>query len=292
MTKKTAALPSLKAMAEGKVEGVAKMTNFTVDPDLVQFEEGFNLREEGPDLDAHLERLYQAMKSGAYVPPIDVSVVDGKVLARDGHCRTRVARRLKGEGIPYLLQARQFRGNEADCVLHMLGSAQGKALTPLEAGRGFLRLVRYNMTVADICRRTGLNRTTVDNGVTLAESPVPIQRMISDGMVSVQVALDAIKKHGDKATEHLQAIVDKASQAGVTKVTKKHVSGPRVPAKAVQSFVSATTALRAYLDETPKERTAMEDGLTVMVPGQMLRELLDAHAQIGKPAKKAAEEEL
>ena len=146
-----------------------------------------------------------------------------------------------------------------------------------------MRLINYGLTVAEIVRRTGLNRTTIDNGLVLAEAPVALQRMISDGMVSTQVALDTIKKHGSKATEALQAVVDKASQAGVTKVTRKHVSGPRVPPKVVQSFVSAATSLRQYLDESPKERGAMSKGGTVMVPAAVLHDLLNALAEVKQP---------
>lgn len=70
--------PSLKALAESKAEGIQKATYFKVRPDLVELEPGFNLREEGPELDEHIERLYHAMKAGAYIPPIDVAVVAGR----------------------------------------------------------------------------------------------------------------------------------------------------------------------------------------------------------------------
>lgn len=275
-------LPSLKAMAEGKVEGVSKVTMFTVDPDLVKFEPGFNLREEGPDLDAHLEALYVSMKAGANVPPIDVSVVDGEVIARDGHCRTRVARRLKAEGVPYLLQARQFRGNDAECVFHMISSSHGKSLTPLEAGRGFLRLVKYNLTVAEIVRRTGLNRTTIDNGITLAESPSAMQVMIGTGQVSCQVALDMIKKHGPKACEALRSAVEKVQSTGVKKVTKKHVSGTAVPKATVASFVSGSAALSAHVSEEFNERVLAEtpDADLIGIPAGIVKQLLSAYSSI------------
>lgn len=274
-------LPSLKAMAEGKVDGVSKMTIFTVDPDVVEFEEGFNLREEGPELDAHLEALYQAMKAGANVPPIDVSVVDGRVIARDGHCRTRTARRLKAEGVPYLLQARQFRGNDAECVFHMISSAQGKSLTPLEAGRGFLRLLKYNLTVADICRRTGLSRTTVDNGLLLAEAPAAVQKMITSGQVSAQVAVGVIKKHGSNAATILREHVDHAARIGVKKVTKKHVSSPRVALATVRSFIAGAASLRQAIgDPELDEILSMDDDDTVQVPYRVVKELLAAHAEI------------
>lgn len=274
---------SLKQLAESKAEGIQKATYFKVHPDTVEFEEGFNLREEGPELDAHLESLYQAMKAGAYIPPIDVSVVDGRIVARDGHCRTRVAKRLIAEGVEYMLEARQLRGNDADCVLHMLGSDKGKKFSPLEQGRGFLRLVRYGFSIQKIADNLGLHRTTVDAGITLAEAPVDVQRLIADGTVSVQVALDAIKAHGSKAAEHLQKVVEKVQATGQKKVTAKHVSGPRVPKKVVQSFVTTTTALRkAVMDDLQFVENATDfdpETSKVEVPVKLLRDLLDAQAQ-------------
>lgn len=243
---------SLKAMAEGKVEGIQKATYFKVDPQLVEFEEGFNLREEGPDLDAYLDSLYQAMKAGAAIPPIDVSVVDGRIVARDGHCRTRAARRLVAEGIEYMLEARQYRGNDADCVLHMLGTAQGKSLTPLEQGRGYLRLTRYGMTVVQISERTGLHRNTIDNWLILAEAPSDIQQM-------------------------LKGKVEKVQATGEKKVTKKHVGGPKMPAKLQHTFISAVGDFKREVGALVEYGD--DDQLDITISGKTLNALLAAHDQ-------------
>ena len=217
------------------------------------------------------------MKTGAAVPPIDVSVVDGRVIARDGHCRTRVARRLVAEGIPYLLEARQYRGNDAECVLHMLGTAQGRALSPLEQGRGFLRLIRYGLTVVQIVERVGLHRNTVDNWLILAEAPSELQQMVSRGEVAAIVAVEAVRKHGAKAAELLKGKVEKVKATGETKVTRKHVSGPRMPAKVQHQFISATTTI---FQEVDVERlVTLADDKTVPVKAATLRALLAAHGQ-------------
>lgn len=266
-------LPSLKAMAEEKIDGIQKATFFKVDPDKVEFEEGFNLREEGPELDEHLTRMYVAMKAGTYFPPIDVQVVDGRIITRDGHCRTRTARRLKAEGIPYMLEARQVRGNEVDAVIHMIGSDQGKKFTPLEQGRGFLRLIGYNMTVQQIADRLGLSRTTVDNGLLLAEAPVEVQHLLVSGQVAVSVVLDAIKKHGSKgAAAALQALVAKVKGQGAAKVTKRHIAAPRVPAKTVERYVSITATLRDTVDSAGT-LSLLDDEDVVEVPAKLLKEL-------------------
>lgn len=217
-------MKSLKQLAENKTAGIQKATYFKVSPDVVEFEAGFNLREEGPELDAHIERLYLAMKEGAYIPPIDVSVESGRVIARDGHCRTRAARRLIAEGIEYQLEARQLRGNDADAVFHMLGSAQGKAFTPLEQGRGFLRLLRFGFEVSEIAKKTGLHRSTIENGLALAEAPAAVQSMVAEGKVSSSLALQTVREHGTGAAEKLEAAVKTAEAVGKKKATAKHVA--------------------------------------------------------------------
>lgn len=272
---------SLKSMAEAKADGIQKATYFKVDPEILEFEAGFNLREEGDDLSAYLESLYQSMKAGAAVPPIDVSVVDGRVIVRDGHCRTRVARRLKSEGIEYLLEARQYRGNDADCVLHMLGTAQGKALTPLEQGRGFLRLVRYGMSVVQIAERTGLHRNTIDNWLILAEAPSEVQQMLSRGEVAALVVVDAVRKHGSKAGEYLGKKVEAVKASGEKKVTKKHVAGVKMPAKVQQSFISIAAEFKAVIPMTMDDVNALDDDevIEVALPAKIIRDLIEAHSK-------------
>ncbi len=216
-------LPSLKAMAEQKLEGIQKATYFKVHPSLVKFEEGFNLRTEGPDLTAYIRQLADAMKAGAQVPPIDVAVIDGVVLARDGHCRTRAARLLLEEGIEYLLEARQFRGNEADAVFHMIGTGGSKHYSPLEQGQGFARLVAYGQTVAQIAARLGLHRSTIENGLALAQTPVAVQQMVASGEVASHLALKTVRVFGSDGQSVLKRAVETAKAEGKTKATGKHV---------------------------------------------------------------------
>lgn len=239
---------SLKALAEAKTEGIQKATYFKVRPDLVQFEEGFNLREECGELTEHIDRLYVAMKAGAYIPPIDVSVTEGRVIVRDGHCRTRAALRLLGEGVEYLLEARQLRGNDADAVFHMLGSGSGKNFTPLEQGRGFLRLINMGHAVAAIATRTGLSRSTIENGLALAEAPAAVQKMVAEGKVASHTALKTVRKHGGKAaTEKLAEGVKEAEKAGKKKATAKHLKEAVVTPKDTRAIL----LLRSIAERNP-----------------------------------------
>lgn len=229
---------SLKVLAETKTEGVSKSTLFRVDPRLIKFEKGFNLRAENDELEQHVERLFQAMKAGAFIPPIDVSVADGKITVRDGHCRTRAALKLRKEMPEYTLECRQLRGNEADAVLHMLGTGGGsKLLTPLEQGIGYLRLIKMGLKPSEIAAKLGVSRATIDNGLTLAEAPVEVQQMITKGEVSATTARDAIKQGPEAVTALKNAVKEerknptpakKGSNGSTSKKPNKKVTAKKL----------------------------------------------------------------
>lgn len=229
MPTKPLTCPSLKLLAEAKADGVSKVTTFRVDPDLVAFEEGFNVRTEDQSLLDHQERLYTAIKNGASLPPIDVRVDAGTIICVEGHSRTIAARRWKKEFPEYTLEARQFRGDEKERVMHMLGTGNGqKPLTPLENGIAFLRLVKWGMTPQQIADLLHISRPTVDNCLTLAEAPIEVQQLVRDGAVSSTTAREAIKQ-GSAGVEALKAAaqaelpLDGASKK--KKVTAKTLKG-------------------------------------------------------------------
>ncbi len=254
--------PSLKAMAESKVDGIQKATFFKIDPDLVEFEPGWNDRDEGPELDAHIAQLEAAMAAGAVVPPIDVQVVDGRVIVRDGHCRTRAARNLKARGVTYVLEARQLRGNDVDMRYHKLGTGTGsKPLSPLEAGREYLRLMNMGETVAGMAARIGVSRTTIENGLKLAELPAATQALVKAGSVAPHAALKATKEHGKEAPGKLAAAVAKASAQGKKKATAKHIEpkprgqtkAPPIDVAALQAFAARVAAMAIPLGAFDRE---------------------------------------
>lgn len=215
---------SLKQLAEGKADGIQKATYFTVDPDALVIEEGWNGRDEGDDLTAYRGRMKAAMKAGAHFPPISVEVVDGEMIVRDGHSRTINARELKAEGHPITLKAEQVRGDESEMIFHMIGTALGRPLNPLEQGRQFKRLRAYGLDIVRIAERLGMHRSTIENGLELAEAPVAVQKLVADHKVSASTALKTIRKEGKKAaTKTLTEAVQTAAKAGKKKATGKHM---------------------------------------------------------------------
>lgn len=121
-----------------------------------------------------------------------------------------------------------MRGNDSDAVFHMLGSDQGRHFSPLEQGRGFLRLINMGHSVAGIAARTGMHRSTVENGLALAEAPVAVQRMVATGQVASHTALKVVREHGESAVDKLVEGFKAAEAAGKKKATAKHIDGPKV----------------------------------------------------------------
>lgn len=251
MSTATTGPQSLRLLARNKTEGVSEGTIFRVDPNLIKFEKGFNLRDEGPDLEEHIERLYQAYKAGDMVPAVDVTVDDkGVIVARDGHCRTKAAKRWHKEDPTFTIECRQFRGNDADAVIHMLNSGTGgMRLTPLQEGRGYLRLLKMGKTVVEIAEARHVSRVTIDNGITLAEAPSEVQKLIVEGKVSSTEARKAVKA----GPEGVKALKDAAKALPeATAAPAKNGSKTAKPAK--KKKVTAKTLRGTAAERKPKKK--------------------------------------
>lgn len=260
---------SLRLLSEDKehATGVIKQTTFRVDPDEVIFEKDFNVRTDDDTLAAHVERLYLAMKNGASVPPLDLRVDGGKMYVVDGHSRTTAARRLKKEIPDFTLEARQFRGNEQDRVLHLLGTGSGqKPLTPLEQGIGYLRLIKFGLTSTQIAEKLGVSRVTVDNGLTLAESPVEVQDLIKSGAVSSTTAREAVKQ----GPEGVAALTTAAAEAAATPAPANKDGKPSKKKKVTAKKLAGTGADK----KTKKPKKKSKKGIAYTIKGVMDGEIV------------------
>lgn len=268
---------SLRQLAEGKDAPVTKMTIFRVKPSLVQFEEGFNLRnEKSPEVKEHIEQLYLAMKEGAFIPPIDVSVETGTIICRDGYCRTMAGQRLEEEMPEFTMEARQLRGNEVDAVIHMLGTGSGGLhLTPLEQGKGYLRLVKMGLPIPQIAAKLGVSRVTIDKGLLLAEAPVRVQKMVQSGKVSSTTAIDALKQ----GTEGVAALEKAVNEHEVAKPTTKKGKKKKVTNKTLRGTAA---------DKKAKKKVAeniSEDFVTVTLCREAAKEALSFFEMLLDPDK-------
>ena len=248
---------SLKALAEDKAyAGITKSTIFRVDPNLIEFEEGFNVRLDNEETQEHINRLYAAIKAGAFIPPVDVMLIDGKIICREGHCRTKAGQRFRKEFPEYTMEVRQLKGNDVDAVLHMLGTGGGgKPLSPLEQGIGFLRLTRLGLKPTEIAARLGISRVTVDNGLVLAEAPREVQQMISNGEVSSTTAREVLKQGTESVTALVEKVKETRQEQPKAEDQTKPEKGTATAKKTSKKKVTSKTLKGTAAEKKPQKKT-------------------------------------
>ncbi len=218
-------------MAESKAGGVAKsVPTFALDPRVIEVEEGFNGRPI--DLD-HVQSIKTARRNGTQMPPVMVSVENGKVIMRDGHHRLYDIMGDIAEGIDIkTIQAIEFKGNDIDREFLMLNSQEGLKMTPLQLGIRYKLLVSaHGYTPKQIAERRGKSVQHVIDMIELANAPNVVQAMVTAGQVAGAVARKVVKEHGANAASVLADGITAAQAAGKTKMTPKHLAKPPKPPK-------------------------------------------------------------
>jgi len=281
------AYASLKVAAEKKLPGFGKATIFKVDPLKIEVEPGFNR----PIDRANVEQFKVAIKNGATIPPIYVRVDANHTILVDGEHRWIAVRELIAEGmeIPFML-AIEFRGSDADRITHLLTSAQGLPISPLDQGIQYLKLIRLQWDVKMIAQRTGKSTTHIENCLVLAESNTDVQRAVRAGQVASSLAVDMVKEHGTQAGAVIASELVKAQASGKGKVTRKGVQGKAIPRKLVTRATESIDTLFAVIAPTvsPEKLAAMPDNETVPVEAGMLKELLAIRDEVAKLRAKDA----
>jgi hypothetical protein len=111
-------------------------------------------------------------------------------------------------------------------VAEIVTGNQGKPLTPYETAIVVQRLARFNWSAAKIAERLAYSEGYIRDLLMLISAPRPVRDMIESGQVSSSVALDTLKKHGDKALGMLlEGVVNAgpAKDGKAAKVTAKHM---------------------------------------------------------------------
>jgi len=291
---------SLKSMAaDPAVPGVKKNDLFRVDPRLVEEEEGFNLRDyDDPEVIAHIEGFAQSYMAGSFVPPWIVRTDgEGRILVVEGHCRRRGAMLAIERGAELqFVDTVPFRGNDADRLHMMLKSNDGLKFRPLKIAEGYLRASRLGHSNVEIARRQIVTPSRVEQMLLLATAESDVHQLVRDGVVTADVAIEAVRKYREKAGEFLRGEYQKALSQGKSKVTRSIMRGPTLPPKVVGSVVTALRgAVESFDSATRRRLAAMEKknpdelkGERIEVDALTLLNLVRASAEIKDAEEKIA----
>lgn len=208
-----------------KTTGIAQFSQgksevFKIDPRILVIDPSDDYRDKSQELDEHIDMLAQSIAEIGVRKPIEVKLEDGKVIVKEGRCRTRAAMRAievyKADlkAVPVISVDRY--ANEADLILNQFVGNQGKPFTSLEQAKIFKKLLDMGWNQSDIAKKVGMSNGRISQILSLLTMPTQVQNLVSAGSVSASLALSTVKaaETPQQSAEALQAAVDKATAEG------------------------------------------------------------------------------
>jgi ParB/RepB/Spo0J family partition protein len=204
-----------------KATGIAQFSQgksevFKVSPDLLVLEDGWNTRDDNPELLEHIDQLAQSIKEIGVRKPLEVKLIDGKLIVRDGHCRTRAIRRAieiyKAEikAVPVVSVDRY--ASEEDLILNQVISNSGKPLTSIEEAKVYKKLLDHGWQQVDIAKKVGKTNGRISQILNLLTMPTQVQNAVASGAVSASLAQQVVNGAATPA-QASQAVVEAVQQA-------------------------------------------------------------------------------
>jgi hypothetical protein len=224
---------------QGKIKDAMKLANagssdlWMVPPHQICIKDGFNIRTRNQAYEDKVLWLMEQISVNGFdrTKPIPgfVALEDGNnvIYAIGGHRRMEAVQRLIEDGmeidaIPMVMKPRGtsmedltvdlYTDNESDPV-DMLGQATAAK-----------RMIGFGTPEKRIAERMGWSLEKVNDLLSLASAPSALRQLVAEEKVAATVAIDTIKKHGDKALDKLHAALAKSNG----KVTAKHLDTPEI----------------------------------------------------------------
>ncbi|MEL5258429.1 MULTISPECIES: chromosome partitioning protein ParB [Serratia] len=205
-----------KIIKRGKTGFLIQLGNIHVNPE-------FDIRVKNERYHEAGEKLYQFMLAGGKVPPLEVIPRDdGGVWIIEGHRRNENYHRLLNEaGRPVdWIRIDPFEGNNIERIARVRTSNNQLPITDYEEALLVRDLQNLNLTADKIAEVLHIPRYKVDNALVLLSANYDVHQLVEDGTVDIPLAVERVKKHGEKAGELLKDDVAKAQKKGKPKATK------------------------------------------------------------------------
>lgn len=190
-----------KSLRSENAEKVGNTNLIWLSPDVIEEEEGFNLRDyDQEDTIQHIEHLAQAWSNAEQMPPLEVAIRKGRCFVRDGHCRLRAARLAISRGAAIRrVSVIELKGNDDAANIRLLTSNNSLNLTLLQRARGYQRLKNFGFTEVEIGESVGVSSVTVRDTLHLLSMPEELQRYILDGVIAANLVQKLYRDKGDQA---------------------------------------------------------------------------------------------
>lgn len=238
-----------------KDAGAVSADLWQVAPDRLRVLEGFNARVKNEAYTGRVRWIADSIKANGYYKdkPLSgfVAREDGVdvIYVTGGHRRHEAVNLAISEGVevPHVPVVIKPKGTGMeDLTVDLIVGNEGEPLTTYEQAVVCKRLAGFGWDSKEIARRVGYSTAQyVDGLLALAAAPLPIRKMVIESVISATTAIDAIKKHGDKATDVLLAAVVKAGGGRVTAKAMPGAEFKKACKKAAEPMYTALTKVKA-----------------------------------------------
>lgn len=248
-----------------KEAGAVSADLWQVAPDRLRVLEGFNARVKNEAYTGRVRWIADSIKANGYYKdkPLSgfVAREDGVdvIYVTGGHRRHEAVHLAISEGVdvPHVPVVIKPKGTGMeDLTVDLIVGNEGEPLTTYEQAVVCKRLAGFGWDSKEIARRVGYSTAQyVDGLLALAGAPLPIRKMVIESVISATTAIEAIKKHGDNATDVLLAAVVKA---GGGRVTAKAMPGAEFK-KAVKKQAEPMYTMLTKVQEDPGYDSLSDD---------------------------------
>lgn len=173
-----------------KVEGVKRGELRHIDPQLLQYDEGFNIRSDY----GNIEELADDIRECGVLKPLEYRNTNDGFFVTDGHRRLMAIEMLRNQGhivefVPCVLERKGT--NEIDRDFNLLRANDGKNLTPLEMGNLFVRLMKKDssLTPKSLAKRSHKTLQFVEKALSLVTLSEDVQEQVASGEIPTVQAL-------------------------------------------------------------------------------------------------------
>lgn len=324
---KKAASPTRQPRTKSSLRGLAEVTKFvkrrdrySVDPLHIQIKEGFNIRDfTGPATREHIDQFKHSIREyltrndpenrmsedglADVIPELIIRIEpDGEISLVDGqHRLTAIRELIEEEGFTIkLVEVKASAEDEAGLTLIQLRTAQTKPHSPLEKGRGYLRLMEdpvRKRSYGDIAKEVGTTAQRVEQLILLARGPAAVTDMVQAGDVTADAAIEVLRQHRDAPAEAARVLNAHVAANTGTKPVGRNQTSLAIPKKLqatiYESVTSRTAELNRTLSALVKKGGDWEDELVaVQLPAGVIQQLLDkqkkqSEADAAEPAADA-----
>ncbi len=169
---------------------------FKIDPKLLVIEDNWNTRDDTPELLEHIDMLAQSIAEIGVKKPIEVKLLKGKLIVRDGHCRTRATMlaitkyNADIKTVPVISVDRY--ANDADLILNQVISNSGKPLTSMEEAKVYKKLLDMGWQQGDIAKKVGKSNGRISQILGYLSMPQAVQAAVVSGAVSASLAQQVV----------------------------------------------------------------------------------------------------